>query len=280
VKPNPGPSSNPSVWPTNPTAPIDLLSFFTRKFSQAVGVYTKGILEKPDTLPLIGDGFKKIFQFRNRAHGTLDLISIVMAASKEIHRDFPAVERVQIGDMTDKDGGQQGGHFSHQNGLDADIVFFRKDRREMDPGVQGRTTTGFDEQFVVKGKLTQNFDIDANWKFIYHLFASRSIDRIFVDRNIKKAFCDYASAKGMRQEWKEILRKLRHENNHADHMHIRLKCPDNSTKCRTLGEIPPGDGCGTALQQKAENTAGYMRMNGTLPTEQTEGNPTGDGFGC
>ncbi len=280
-KPSPKPTPKPTtVWPTGPTSPtIDLLSLFTREFSQAVGVYTSGKLEKPDLLPASGEGFKKIFQFRNRGHGTLDLISLVVAASKEVHREYPAAERVQIGDITDIDGGRQGGHLSHQNGLDADIVFFRKDRREMDAGAQSKaTTTGYDEQFVVKGRVTPNFDIEANWKFIQLLVAAKSIDRIFVDRNIKQTFCEYAVAKGMRSEWQETLRKLRHEDNHADHMHVRIKCPEKSTKCRMLGEIPAGDGCDRLLDVPMERTAEILRMDGTLSAPKSE--DTGDGFGC
>lgn len=282
-RPSPKPTGGTSVWPSGPVSPtVDLLSLFTRKFSQAIGSYISGKLEKPDTLPPTGEGFKKIFQFRNRGHATLDLIALVMAASKEVHRDFPAAERVQIGDMTDKDGGRQGGHLSHQNGLDADIVYFRKNRREMESSVQSKsTTTGFDEQFVIKGRVTPNFDVDANWKLIQLLVASKSIDRIFIDRKLKQTFCEYSVAKGMRAEWREVLRKLRHEDNHADHMHVRVKCPEKSTKCKTMAEIPAGDGCDRLLEMPLQNTAEIMRMDGHLASPEAPAlQDTGDGFGC
>lgn len=272
-KPSTTPTKPPSVWPSVhpsarpsstppettpspvPVAPVDasnaielkssFFNFLTRPFAQAFGTFDEGRLEQPDPLPNSGEGYVKVFQERNRGFATLDLRSIVQGASKEIHRDLPATESVQIGDISDKNGGQLGGHASHQIGLDADIVLFKKDHREMRGVGSNPGATGFDEQFVdKKGKVSANFDLEANWRFIQLLESTGRLDRIFIDQHLKRAFCEYAESKGMRDEWKETLRKLRHWPNHADHMHVRISCPPNSKKCKPFPALPAGDGCG------------------------------------
>ena len=280
----PSPKVGPKVEPTKPTTtsndrteievPTELLKFFTRSFGQAFGVYDNGRLERPDLLPNAGEGFLKVFQDRNRGYGSLDLISLIEASAKEIHRDLPATEVVQIGDIASRNGGRLGGHGSHQNGLDADIVYFKRDHRPMRASGSEKNPTGFDEDFVDKqGELTANFDIDANWRFIQLLVGTGHVDRIFADSHIKKAFCEYAVAKGMREAWRETLRKLRHWPNHQDHLHVRLTCPANSRKCKPIPPIPAGDGCAPLL----DRGRGIIRMDGFLDFESE---PVADEHGC
>jgi len=252
-----------------------------RPWGQAFGTFDNGHLEKADELPLEGDGYLKVFQERDRGFGSLDLISLIQASSKEIRRDFPAVELVQVGDLAKEKGGNIPGHGSHQNGLDVDIVYFRKDRYVMPktkscPGI----STGFCEQHVdPKGRVKANFDVEANWRMIQLLDSSNRLDRIFTDLRLKKVFCEYAVAKGMRAEWGSTLRKLRHWPKHADHMHVRLTCPPNSTKCKPFAALPAGDGCGPLLGAK-NTSAAFIRMSGELDeTEATEipGDPNDGG---
>lgn len=181
----------------------------------------------------------------------------MMAAAKELHREFPASESVQIGDVSDSDGGRLGGHGSHQNGLDADIIFLRRNHKVMDPLSEKANATGFDEDFVdANGKITRNFDLEANWKLIQLFVGTGRVDRIFVDQNIKKAFCEYARDRGMREEWTETLRKLRHWPNHQDHLHLRITCPEKSKNCKTFAAIPAGDGC-NSLMDKSGSAAAF-----------------------
>ena len=279
TKPSPAPSPKPigtgSNTPTTPSTnsnshgevsiSTDLFTIFTRAYGQAFGVYDDGHLEQPDSIPPLGQGFLKIFQDRNRGYGSLDLLSVIQAAAKEIHRDIPAAEVLQIGDVAAKTGGQLGGHASHQNGLDADIVYFKKDHRVMPTTGSSPGATGFDVDFVDrKGGITSNFDIDANWRFIQILSSTNRIDRIFADQTIKREFCRYAVAKGMRGEWKETLRKIRHWPNHQDHMHVRLTCPPNSKKCEDIPAIPEGDGCDNLLDRTGSSGGAIIRMDAEL----------------
>jgi penicillin-insensitive murein endopeptidase len=294
VRPEPSPAPSISPWnpfpiytptppvvvPVKPPATSDLLNeIFTRRFAQAFGVYDRGSLEHADKIPLLGEGYLKIFQDRDRGYGTLDLISVIVAAAKEIHRDIPATEAVQVGDVASKMGGRLGRHGSHQNGLDADIAYFKKDHRVMNVARSSAGETGFDEKFVDRrGNVIPNFDIEANWRFIQILVATKQVDRIFADQHIKREFCRYAVAKGMREEWKETLRKIRHWKNHQDHMHVRVTCPPNSPMCKPIPTIPEGDGCDFLLLERS-NRPGILRMEGEL-LPPNEGDVTVDEHGC
>ncbi|MEX2193653.1 MAG: penicillin-insensitive murein endopeptidase [Thermoleophilaceae bacterium] len=74
-----------------------------------------------------------------RRYGSARLLATVDAVLKEYHRRNPNAPRVAIGDLSRSRGGGFGrrfgglGHASHQNGLDVDIYYPRKDRREREP---------------------------------------------------------------------------------------------------------------------------------------------------
>ncbi len=241
-------------------------TFFTRPFAQAFGFYDQGSLDQPDALPNEGDAYLKVFRARRRQFGTLDLTSLIASSAKSLRQDFPAAERIQVGDLSDRDGGPAGGHASHQNGLDADIVFLKKNHREMNPDDSGSNATGFDEDFVdAKGRVSANFDVEGNWRLIQLMASSARVDRIFIDYRLKRKFCEYAVEKGMRKDWGETLRKLRHWANHQDHFHVRLLCPPKSAKCRGMEPIPAGDGCDPYLSKDGKATFGDFESSLSPP---------------
>ncbi|MCO5144431.1 MAG: penicillin-insensitive murein endopeptidase [Oligoflexia bacterium] len=208
---------------------------------QAIRFYSKGTLKSADSVSLEGFGYVKLFRPRERHYGTYDLTKIIETTSGQLRELYPtSTDRVQIGDMSDHDGGLQApNHVSHQNGLDADIAFIRKNQSEQDPNI----TTGFEEIFVRSGKVTENFDMERNWNFVKLLVRTNRVQRIFVNPVIKKAFCTHAESLGEKETEAESLRRLRPYTGHMDHYHIRITCPENSPSCQTQEEIPTGTGC-------------------------------------
>lgn len=208
------------------------------ELEQAVGFYARGSLKNQDQLPLSGDGFIKIMKNRNRAFATSDLVQLIEWAAA-IMVEYHSGERMQIGDMSKSGGKKVGGHKSHQNGLDADIIYFRKNHKEADPSLHN----GFVENFVRKGKVTKNFDTDRNWELIKLLVGTERVSRIFVDKAIKRHLCKYARKKGELAQHAEALRRLRPYPHHDDHMHLRISCPTTSPRCVKQKEPPMGSGC-------------------------------------
>lgn len=74
-----------------------------------------------------------------RRYGTARLLATIDRVLAAYHRRNPDAPRVAIGDLSRPRGGDFGprfgglGHASHQNGLDVDIYYPRRDRRELAP---------------------------------------------------------------------------------------------------------------------------------------------------
>jgi murein endopeptidase len=74
-----------------------------------------------------------------RRYGTARLVRTVLRVIRSYAAAHPNAPRVAVGDLSRTHGGDFGkqfggiGHVSHQNGLDVDIFYPRRDRRELAP---------------------------------------------------------------------------------------------------------------------------------------------------
>lgn len=206
---------------------------------QALRHYNSGALRNPTVLPLEGPGFVKIFRPRGRVFGTQEIVDLIESLATKMQELFPSKDRLQIGDIAAEHGGKLKEHESHQNGLDVDIAFIRKNQTEQDPAVKVHWT----EYLVYKNKITKNFDVERNWAFAKLLVGSGKVQRILVNPAVKSAFCQQARALGELESAKETLWRVRPEEGHMEHFHIRLFCPTGSQECRPQEEPAPGIGC-------------------------------------
>ena len=128
--PDPGP-----LWPA-----IDW------RQSIAIGTPTAGRLLRGVQLPAEGADFFTWDPALDRApnrpwrrFGTTELVRTVLRVLAEFRAAHPAIARVGVGDLSRRQGGEFGarfgglGHFSHQNGLDVDVYYPRRDGREREP---------------------------------------------------------------------------------------------------------------------------------------------------
>jgi hypothetical protein len=79
------------------------------------------------------------------------------------------------------------GFYSDGELWQADSVYLRKNR-----GSQSPNQPEWSEKFVRNQKITTNFDLVRNWKLLKYAVENYDVGRIFVDRVIKKSFCEYA----------------------------------------------------------------------------------------
>jgi penicillin-insensitive murein endopeptidase len=212
----------------------------TETFEQARGFYSSGSLVNPSQLPTDGPGFVHLFEKRGRYWGTEDLVGFIVEAASRMSLAYPEGERLQIGDIAAQKGGHISGHDSHQNGLDADIVFYRRNHVEQPVDTEAK---GFIESFVRGNRVTPNFDVDRNWEIIKLLVSSDRVSRIFMDGAIKRTLCLHARALGEETTFIQTLRILRPLEGHTDHMHLRITCPEGSPRCQTQEPPPTGSGC-------------------------------------
>ncbi len=208
--------------------------------SDPIGYYSEGSLRNAVRLPDEGPGFMKLFLHRNRAWGTQEMIDAIVKTTAEMDKSFPKSDRLQVGDISQENGGLVDDlHTSHQNGLDADLTFYRVNKIEQSPS----HVNGFQELMVVRGKISRNFDSARNWKFLKELHKNGRVQRIFLDPVIKKEICRYARSVKESAIFLEVLRSLRPYPNHQEHMHVRLKCPADAKECRQQEDPPAGSGC-------------------------------------
>jgi murein endopeptidase len=182
----PGPQPAPTPTPT-PTAPVQTPSatpvatlgpeqppdfrLVHWHHSKALGKpFLKGRLVDGTQLPELGEDFftwdpvlNRIPNRPWRRYGTDRLVRTILTVIHEFRTEHDSAQRVGIMDLSRTHGGLFGrnfgglGHASHQNGLDADILYPRKDateRRARKPSQVDRTLAqDLVDRFVAAGAV-------------------------------------------------------------------------------------------------------------------------------
>ncbi|MGM0574709.1 MAG: penicillin-insensitive murein endopeptidase [Myxococcota bacterium] len=199
--------------------------------SKTVGRAYRGKLVNAEQLPS-GPGY---YRRRPRnSYGTNETISALLDAIAHVRRKFGSLHDIAVGDISDHDGGQLAGHRSHQSGRDVDLGFW----------FEGQDGDG-PKAFI--SALRHELIMPANWRLLKRLVgtseAESRVEYIFLDYGVQKKVYQWAKEHGKASE--EVLRYMfqyprgkralrgvvRHEPGHANHYHIRFKCPDDNEDC-------------------------------------------------
>ncbi len=183
----------------SPSAAADLPANLPR--SRARGKPNRGSLEDGVLFPASGrdvttwDAVLKTTPNRDwRRVGTDRLVRTLLTVAADYRRAHPGAPRVVVSDLSLPQGGKFGagygglGHASHQNGLDVDIAYPRRDRREV----------GVDRVSEVDRPLAQAL-VDA--------FVAAGAQFVFVGPRIK--------LRGPEGVVETLI-------NHDDHLHVRI----------------------------------------------------------
>jgi penicillin-insensitive murein endopeptidase len=204
-----------------------------------IGSYARGCLAGAVQLPETGPNWQAMRLSRNRNWGTPELVAFIerlAQASTEI-----GWNGIYVGDMSQPRGGpMNGGHKSHQIGLDVDIWF------AMPPARMDLSRHQRERVSAVNLRSSDQRSVNGNWR-PEHMALLRAaakdpaVARIFVSGAIKMRMC--ADAPRGDRRW---LRKIRPWWGHNDHFHVRLTCPRGARDCQNQDPIPRGDGCAEA----------------------------------
>lgn len=213
----------------------------TGKIAQSIGKYTAGCLRGAMALPRIGQGFQVMRLSRNRYYGHPDLVEFVQNLGQTTQAQH--LGTLLIGDMGMPRGGPTlSGHRSHQTGLDVDIWYLlsrEAEKRELN--TNERETWGSPSVLMASANAVNPAQWSpANEKILETAARMPEVDRIFVNAHIKKVLCE-------RRAPRDWLQKIRPWYAHADHFHVRLKCPAGDAYCDKQEPVPAGDGCGVDL---------------------------------
>jgi penicillin-insensitive murein endopeptidase len=203
----------------------------------AIGYYPRGCLAGGVALPVDGPTWQVMRLSRNRNWGHPELVNFLrrFAPLAAKATGWPGI---LIGDMAQPRGGPTvSDHMSHQTGLDVDIWFRPMPDRRL--SVEERETM-VATSVVAADKLTVDPTTwtPAHAAFIRAAAEQPEVERVLVNAAIKKELCRLEGRRHF--AW---MSKVRPWYGHADHMHVRLKCPADSPQCRSQPPVPAGDGC-------------------------------------
>lgn len=208
--------------------------------SESIGAFNNGTLVDPECLQETGEGYMQLYRDVDRIWGTSEMIDMLEKTASEMKRNFPGKDRLQVEEISAKNGGDIDGHGSHENGLDVDLGYFKADGVEHVPGPGAQR---FARPMVNGTQVSSNFDVQRNWELLKSLHRNGRVQRVFMDQTLKMEMCRYARSSGDFAANQKVLRSIRHVENHQDHMHVRLACPANARRCSDQGELSGPTGC-------------------------------------
>jgi penicillin-insensitive murein endopeptidase len=209
--------------------------------AMAIGYYPRGCLQGGVELPITGPTWQVMRVSRNRNWGHPNLV-------KFLERFAPLAAQatgwrgILVGDMAQPRGGPLPfGHKSHQIGLDVDIWFMPMPDRVLSQ--EERENISASNLVATDGKrVDDKIWSPADIAFIRTAAEQSEVERVLVNAAIKKELCRIEGKSD-----KSWMSKVRPWYGHADHIHVRLKCPTDSPNCRAQPAVPAGDGCDKSL---------------------------------
>lgn len=203
-----------------------------------IGGYSAGCLDGARSLAPEGPGYEVMRLRRARFYGTTALVNYLQGLGTAIAA--AQLAPLRIGDLSYARGGPfTSGHLSHQIGLDVDIWY----DHPAEPLLSLEDRESRSAPFIAKSDGTLD---DALWdanhvdQVLALAAAPGAVDRIFVNPSIKRRLCALHS----QAPW---LAKVRPWWGHAEHFHVRLKCPVGALECKSQPAAPPEDGCDGTL---------------------------------
>lgn len=207
--------------------------------AQSIGAFSNGCIVGAQALPVQSDTYQVMRTDQRRYFGHPDLVQFIQRLGNQTSAN--GMGTLLIGDMGMPAGGRfNGGHASHQSGLDVDIYLQL-------PKTRWTAAQLLKPQALDLVSRDGKQVVPSLWKpeignLIKLAAQDNDVTRIFVNPAIKQRLCLDA---GTDRDW---LRKVRPWFQHRAHMHVRLRCPAGSLECEDQALPPDGDGCGAELQ--------------------------------
>jgi penicillin-insensitive murein endopeptidase len=210
---------------------VFLFISFNALASEPVGYYNRGQLINGECLPAAGQGFEVLQLSIDVGHifGTTEMIDMLEETASDMQHRYPGRDRMQIEDISAKNGGDIDPHGSHENGQDVDIQYFKANNQEFRP----TNLEPYAPSMVKNGQVSSNFDVERNWEVMKSLHKHGNVQMIFIDQKLKNELIAYAKAKGEYNTNLKVINSLHHVENHQDHFHVRLNCPASAKSCHS-----------------------------------------------
>lgn len=193
--------------------------------SISVGRANRGSLQHGEQLPP-----HRAYVVRNprRSWGTNETISALMEGFDHMREHFSDLPRVRVHDLSLEEGGSIDDHRSHQSGRDADIGYYH---------------TGCRRDCEYQSFRASNLDVERQWELLNYWIEGDMVQYIFMDYAYQEVMYEWLEERGeSRSRLSRVFQYprgrdvasgvIRHEPNHADHMHVRFECAAGDEDCR------------------------------------------------
>jgi penicillin-insensitive murein endopeptidase len=231
---------------------------FSDGTSVSVGTFTHGALRHGAHLDDKGEGYlvPPLWAARDTRYGTDELVGAIRHVARRVRREYPGA-LLGIGDLSQRGGGDSVLHRSHENGRDADLIYYALDEhgkpvapadsmpRYNMPDLQARTPLP-PEHGVVYGPFSpRSFDVPRNWALVRALLEEPRIEiqYLFINNKLKERLLAWAVEKGEDPSLIERANELLHQPGdslpHDDHLHVRIFCAqdDRAYGCVDRGPV-------------------------------------------
>lgn len=193
--------------------------------SESVGAANAGRLVNGEQLPS-----HPAYRIRDpdRAWGTNETVTAILDAFEHVRRRERRVPRLAVHDLSRREGGALRGHRSHESGRDADIGIYH-------------TRCGQDCEY--RRVEPEEFDAERMWALMSYWIERDLVEYIFLDYRLQRRLYEWLRDQGHAERdlarWIQYPRGrdratglIRHEPNHADHIHVRFSCGSSDARCR------------------------------------------------
>jgi penicillin-insensitive murein DD-endopeptidase len=231
---------------------------FTDGSSVSVGSFNRGALRRGARLPVEGEGYvvPQLWQTRQANFGTDELVDAIQRVARRVSREYPG-SLLGIGDMSRRGGGDSVLHRSHENGRDADLIYYAVDDKGHPvapadsmpryPYWDGRARTPLPQDHgVVYGPFSPRwFDVRRNWALVRALLEEPRIELqyLFINVRLRDRLLAYAAGEGEDPDLLERAEAILHQPGdsapHDDHLHVRIFCAgdDRQFGCHDTGPV-------------------------------------------
>jgi penicillin-insensitive murein endopeptidase len=223
------PSARASRGSTAALAKVDKPASRPEK-ADSIGSPNEGHLEGGVHLDLTKPYFRVVPMYTSGdvRWGLPTMIGMIDRAARAVNKRYPG-SQLDVGDISQKGGGDVLRHHSHESGRDADLGFYAVDAKGKQIHAHGLIKfDGTLESPTVPGA---RFDLARNWLLIEQMLTDPAarVSHVFIAEPIRQRLLAYARTRGVSRALLDraqiVLMQPTASLPHDDHFHVRISCP-------------------------------------------------------
>jgi penicillin-insensitive murein endopeptidase len=231
-----------------PPDPTTELLAMLGSLTTSIGAPAGGHLQGGVRLPDLGPGYRHNPKRPDNArYGTVETLQAIVKAAAVVEHDLPG-SGLTVNDVGLQAGGPIPQHGSHQNGRDADILFYVLDAAgtpipavgvPLDPKGQG---IDFKDLAIPNDDQKVKLDLPRTWRFVQALMESApdQVQRIFLVEHLRTLLLAEAdrqrAPKLIRQRFDDVT--CQPSTPHDDHLHVRFFCSPEDLGAGCQDSVP------------------------------------------